>query len=455
MNRTQALLIFMMVIGILVVCLLALTVLNMPGGPLEGQISLPGLEKSAPMRASVQTAPAAEVGETTQMLVIVQNQGELPLQVTEIRLPRELLQVAVITEVTPGTLFQTHYPDNTAFQIDWPIPAGARQTFEFTLLPKAPIEIAGQVEVLAGSTRAVAGFRLPFVPAVAEVLPTNTPTATASHTPTQTLPPPTSTPTPRMAIPYQAVVQITAKVKYSSLLRIVWSGSGTIVSPDGLILTNAHLVLGPPGGKVDYFIIAVTLEPDEPPVASFVAEEVYVDKELDLALLRVTTDLKYKEVDPSTLNLPSVPLGNSDQLEIGDPLTVLGYPAIGGKTITLTRGAVGGFTAENRYGVRAFIKTTTAFSGGASGGLALDQYGRMVGIPTQIGYGAKENWVNCELIADTNNDNQINQQDQCLPAGGYINALRPINLALPMIQRFTNPGLVPMDTPGAPTSETP
>jgi S1-C subfamily serine protease len=445
----------MMFAGSLVICLLALAVLTMPGGPLEGQISLPKLEMDAPLRVSVQTAPTAEVGEETQMVVIVQNQGETSIQISEIQLPMELLQVAVVLDVTPGTLFQTHNQDNTAFKIDWPLPAGTRQAFIFTLLPKIPADISGQAKVLANSTQAASDFRLSLVHPVAEIIPTNTPTATASHTPTQTPLPPTLTPTPRMTIPYQAVVQITAKVKHSSLLRIAWTGSGTIISPDGLILTNAHLVLGPPGSKVDYFIISVTLEPEDPPVASFIAEDVYVDKGLDLALLRVTTDLKYKEVDPSNLNLISVPLGDSDQLEIGDTLTILGYPGIGGETITLTRGAVGGFTAETKYGERAFIKTATNITGGTSGGMALDQYGRMVAIPTQLGSGAEENWVNCELVADTNEDNEVNQRDQCLPAGGFINALRPINLAFPMIQKFKNIEPVPIDTLRAPTSGSP
>jgi S1-C subfamily serine protease len=238
-----------------------------------------------------------------------------------------------------------------------------------------------------------------------------------------------------VAIPYQTVVALFAKFKYSSRLRTGWSGSGTIISPDGLILTNAHLVLPPSRSEQpDFFAIALTLRPEQPPVEMYYAEVVEADEDLDLAVLRITTDLEYRPVDPASLGLPYVPLGDSDTLRLGDPLLIVGYPGIGGKTITAARGEVGGFSGTRKYGERTFIKTTASVTGGMSGGMVMDQNGYMVGIPTQIGNGVDEVVVDCRVVADTDGNGRIGNGDMCIPTGGFVNALRPINLAMPMIQ---------------------
>jgi hypothetical protein len=95
---------------------------------------------------------------------------------------------------------------------------------------------------------------------------------------------------------------------------------------------------------------------------------------------------------------------------------------------------VSGFTAESGHGNRAFIKTSATISGGNSGGLAVDRSNRIIGIPTQLGAGELEGEVvDCRALADTNRDGVIDDNDNCVPTGGFINALRPINLALPII----------------------
>jgi S1-C subfamily serine protease len=237
-------------------------------------------------------------------------------------------------------------------------------------------------------------------------------------------------------IPYQAVVKITVKIRVFGTSVTGWTGSGTIISPDGLILTNAHLVTGERGVRVQGLIISMTESQDQPPSSAYIADVLTVDEDLDIALLQVQTDANSRTVDKDSLDLPHVILGDSDHLELGDPLIILGYPGIGGKTITLTSGVVGGFTGDKEYGDRSFIKTAANITGGTSGGMAMDQYGRMVGIPTQLGYGGNEDFIDCQVMADTNKDGSVDDGDYCLPAGGYINALRPINLTLPIIERF-------------------
>ena len=231
-------------------------------------------------------------------------------------------------------------------------------------------------------------------------------------------------------LPVQAVVKISAIWEGKEL----WTGSGTVITPDGLILTNAHVALAEKPYRIDGLLISFTEKEDKPPVARYYAEVMQADPDLDIAVLRINTDIDGNPVDRNTLNLPYVKLGNSDELHIGAPLIILGYPAIGGATITLTRGDVAGFTSQEPYGDRAFIKTSATITGGNSGGLAANEKGELVGIPTQMGFGGQGEAVDCRPLADTNRDGVIDEYDSCVPGGGFINALRPVNLALPLIE---------------------
>ena len=233
---------------------------------------------------------------------------------------------------------------------------------------------------------------------------------------------------------YEAVVQIIALVDMDGDTVEGWTGSGSIISSDGLILTNAHVVLSDKFYDVKGLIVALTTNPDYPAEARFRAEVLQVNEGLDLAVIRVTTDLDGNPLDHATLNLPAVPLGDSDALELGGDLTIMGYPGIGGATITLTSGKVGGFTSEGGVGQRAFIKTSATIAGGNSGGLAVNQNEELIGVPTQLGYGGDDQFVDCRVLADTNRDGVVDDYDSCIPTGGFINALRPIKLALPLIE---------------------
>ena len=234
-------------------------------------------------------------------------------------------------------------------------------------------------------------------------------------------------------LPIGAVVQIIVDGVASGFSE-QWSGSGTIISPDGLILTNAHVAVGNRFYQVDRLTIALTIAEDQPPVRAYIAEVVQADANLDIAVLRIVKDMNGRRIDTSDLGLPYVEIGNSDDLRLGDNITIMGYPGIGGQTITLTSGKVSGFTSEAGYGNRAFIKTSATIAGGNSGGLATDDANRLVGIPTQVGAGDLDgDVVDCRPLADTNRDGYIDDDDTCVPTGGFINALRPVNLAIPLI----------------------
>ena len=243
--------------------------------------------------------------------------------------------------------------------------------------------------------------------------------------------------TPRSRL-ISATVQIFGVTIQGGSIKPMYVGSGSIISSDGLILTNAHVASpaakGDPQDEPDALVIGILKSEDQPPVYSYRAEVKAVDGYMDLAVIQINQTLKGESLDPSALNLPYVPLGNSDDLHVGDPINIFGFPAIGGNTITFTSGNVAGFTAEDQLGDRAWIKTDATISGGNSGGMSTNAQGQLIGVPTIAASGADTEATDCRVIQDTNGDGAINNQDTCIPIGGFINALRPVNLAAPLIK---------------------
>jgi hypothetical protein len=165
-------------------------------------------------------------------------------------------------------------------------------------------------------------------------------------------------------------------------------------------------------------------------------------------VLHLTATVDGAEVGP--LGLPSVPLGDSDQVQLGDPVRILGYPGIGGDTITFTAGSVAGFAGEDGVGDRAWIKTDATVAGGNSGGTALDADGRLVGVPTRGGTGDSGAVADCRVVQDTNGDGRLDEADTCIPIGGFINSLRPVNLARPLLEEASRREAVDAATLRAP-----
>ncbi len=177
----------------------------------------------------------------------------------------------------------------------------------------------------------------------------------------------------------RAAVQIAAAQQTAGGLEPIWTGSGTIISPTGEILTNCHVACGAP-----VLVILMTTDPDQPPEPSFIAEVTHYNEELDLALIQVRTDMNGNPVSPT--DLPFLEIGDSDSLRLGDRVYIFGYPGVGGDTITFTTGSVSGFESATVNGVnqRVVIKTDADIAGGNSGGTAVDLYGRLVAVPTAV-----------------------------------------------------------------------
>lgn len=187
--------------------------------------------------------------------------------------------------------------------------------------------------------------------------------------------PPLPRPEERRALALHATVELATD----------WgAASGTIVREDGLILTNHHCVADvaetPP--EPDPVIVAVTLDPRQPPVELFRGRVVAFDKKLDLALVRISGGL-YGQPLPGAYRFPAVVLGDSERLQLGDALLTLGFPGVGGSagrvSVTLTRGVLSGF---EQTPIGTLLKTDAAISPGSSGGAALDQNWRLIGVPT-------------------------------------------------------------------------
>jgi S1-C subfamily serine protease len=172
------------------------------------------------------------------------------------------------------------------------------------------------------------------------------------------------------------------------------SGSGTLLTSDGWILTNAHVVEDLGGDPVQEVVVGLTLDPALPPVELFRAVVREVDKQRDMALLKITSGF-YRQPIPKEVVLPTLTMDATEHPAIGDVLFLVGYPSTGGRgsrvTISATRGIVSGYDTS-AFG--AVLKTDAEITNGNSGGAALDAQGRLIGIPTstvengsgQIGY---------------------------------------------------------------------
>lgn len=214
-------------------------------------------------------------------------------------------------------------------------------------------------------------------------------------------------------------------------------GTGTLISDDGLILTNAHLVTENRDCVSDRLVIALTTRVDEPPVPSYAAEIVEISQGFDLAVLQITRYLDGRSVDRTRLQLPFVELGDSDMTTIDQTIYFFGYPDIEGGAVRQIRGTISGFTAEARIGERAWIRTAADVPGLFSGGGAYDRDGRLIGIPTVLPGRIAGEVLDCRQVYDTNGDNRIDDNDRCIPLSGSIRAIRPASLALGLVRAAT------------------
>lgn len=142
-------------------------------------------------------------------------------------------------------------------------------------------------------------------------------------------------------------------------------GSGVIISEDGYIVTNNHVIEG-----------ATKLRVTLPDGRAFDAKAIGTDPATDVALIKIDAS-----------GLPTLPFGSSDDLRLGEWVLAIGYPME--LQSTITAGIVSAKARQlgalnNRYGIESFIQTDAAVNPGNSGGALVNTRGELVGINTII-----------------------------------------------------------------------
>ena len=141
-------------------------------------------------------------------------------------------------------------------------------------------------------------------------------------------------------------------------------GSGVIISPDGYILTNNHVVEG-----ADELKVGLTDDRE------FIAKVIGTDPKTDVAVIKIEAE-----------NLPTLTLADSDKLRVGDVVFAVGNPLGVGQTVT---SGIVSAKGRNQLGLleggyESFIQTDAAINMGNSGGALVDAKGRLVGINSAI-----------------------------------------------------------------------
>lgn len=139
-------------------------------------------------------------------------------------------------------------------------------------------------------------------------------------------------------------------------------GSGVIISRDGEIITNYHVVDKEPN-TISQVLVVSTMDG-----RNFIATTLGVSTKLDIALIKIPTDY-----------LPYAKLGDSDRVRVGDPVIVIGNPY--GLEHSVTGGIIS--CKERKRQDNTFIQTDAAVNPGNSGGPLLNMDGEVIGIVSQ------------------------------------------------------------------------
>jgi len=140
------------------------------------------------------------------------------------------------------------------------------------------------------------------------------------------------------------------------------TGSGVIISPDGYIVTNNHVIR-------DASELEVTLENKK----TYKAELIGTDPNTDIAVLKIEAD-----------NLPYLPFGNSDQVALGEWVLAIGNPYNLGTTVTAGIVSAKSRDLKGNKRIDNFIQTDAVVNPGNSGGALINTHGELIGINTMI-----------------------------------------------------------------------
>ena len=174
-------------------------------------------------------------------------------------------------------------------------------------------------------------------------------------------------------------------------------GSGTIISKSGQVLTNSHIISQDETSLDVNEEGCIVVFPDQStglPKEAYLAIPYVIESlsdEYDLALLEIYDayigrDGESYGIFPKEFTEISDEFCDEEELKLGEPIKVYGYPLItGGYSLTVTEGV---FSAFNEMG----IYTSAKIDSGNSGGLAIDERGCFIGVPTAVSGGEHESY---------------------------------------------------------------
>ncbi len=254
---------------------------------------------------------------------------------------------------------------------------------------------------------------------------------------------------------HKAIVKIKSyTLNADNELALFSSGSGVIINSSGIVLTNQHVAILEDEfdntERESSYVICLTEEISKEPECKYTGKLIASNKDLDVALLKIENIAGYGNKSVfSFLNL-----NTSDSTSVNNEVTALGYPSIGGNTITITKGVVSG--KENKHN-KNWLKTDAIISYGSSGGAAIDSNAGIIGITSgahsdtlgSLGYiinaTSLNSWVNSN-IGKTPKSNSLNVKSIELAkktlniknSNEFINSAPAYKITKPSDWDFTN-----------------
>lgn len=236
---------------------------------------------------------------------------------------------------------------------------------------------------------------------------------------------------------YLSVVRIDAYADVDGERSPVWHGSGTIVTPDGLILTSSDVVLSDRYFQVTDLIVSLTVDDKSLPVPTYRAGIVQANHTLGLALIKPRSTLDNTPIDYALLDLPAIPLGDSQLLEQGSELRALGYPNSPDSPDILHENLLrlNDFGSEFPFGESSLWHAEKAIPAGYIGGPILNEAGELVAVPVHKSPVTFDpNTIECQAFVDANRDGRIDELDPCSPIQLPVDTLRPSAFARQIVE---------------------
>lgn len=186
---------------------------------------------------------------------------------------------------------------------------------------------------------------------------------------------------------------------------ICWTGSGVVYPDAETIITNHHVAVDDGSCGLSRLEVWVSVAGDTAVAPAYIAQVAAELEEQDLAILKLSP--LGDEVPPLE------PVQAAETISIGLELIMLGFPAVGGDSLTVSRGIVSGFFREDDL---EWIKTDAAAASGNSGGPALDLQRRLIGVMSHQ-----------RLLFDDSNCQNGDDQDDCFTNLDSLNLVVPLS----------------------------